>query len=132
MGLDITGIGALASVAGGIIDKFFPDKTAEEKAKFAAALTELQGQLDINKAEAASNSLFVAGWRPFVGWVCGSGFAIQFVIGPLCQWGSTLITGKPVVFPPLDLGTMMPLLLGMLGLGGMRSWDKAQGVNNGH
>ena len=130
--MDITGIGAVAQVAGSIIDRFFPNKTEEERAKLAAALTELPGQLDTHKAEALSNSLIVAGWRPYVGWVCGSGFAIQFVVGPLCQWLSTLFLGKPVIFPPLDLGTMMPLLLGMLGLGGMRSWDKANGVSNGH
>jgi Holin of 3TMs, for gene-transfer release len=132
MGLDIAGIGAVASLAENVIGRFFPDKTEEERAKLAAALTELQGQLDTNKVEASSDSMFVAGWRPFVGWVCGSGFAIQFVVGPLLQWLSTVIGGKPIIFPPLDLGTMMPLLLGMLGLGGMRSWEKQQGVANGH
>ena len=131
MGLDLTGIGAVASVAGGIIDRFFPDKTAEQKAQFAAALTELQGQLDINRAEAASNSMFVAGWRPFVGWVCGVGFGVQFCSGPLLEWLASL-AGHPVKFPSLDLGAMMPLLLGMLGLGGMRSYDKVKGVENGH
>ena len=94
-------------------------------------MTELQGQLETNKAEAASNSIFVAGWRPFVGWVCGCGFGVQFVIGPIFEWLSGM-AGHPVKFPTLDLGTMMPLLLGMLGLGGMRSFDKAKAVDNGH
>jgi len=129
--MDITGLGAVADLATTVINKIFPDKSEQEKQQLALALTVVQGQLDTNKAEAANPSVFVAGWRPFVGWVCGSGFAIQFIVGPLCEWGSAA-AGHPVKFPPLDLGTMMPLLLGMLGLGGMRTVEKVQGVSAGH
>lgn len=129
--MSLTGAGEIADLAKDVIDKIFPDKSEQERGQLAAALTVVQGQLDTNKAEAANSNLFVAGWRPFVGWVCGTGFGVQFVIGPLGQWLATL-AGHPVTFPNLDLGTMMPLLLGMLGLGGMRTAEKIQGVSSGH
>jgi hypothetical protein len=88
-------------------------------------LTQIAGQMEINKVEAASSSIFVSGWRPAIGWICGAGFAVQFVIGPLAEWGSSL-AGHPVKFPTMDTGTMMPLLLGMLGLGGLRTAEKLQ------
>jgi hypothetical protein len=125
--MDITGIGTAAEAARGIIGMFFPDKTEQEKAQLAASLTLLQQQTDTNKMEAASQHMFVAGWRPFVGWVCGSGFAVQFVAGPLISYAAGL-AGHPLEFPSMDMGTMMPLLLGMLGLGGMRTTEKIQGV----
>jgi roadblock/LC7 domain-containing protein len=129
--MDITGIGAVADLAKTVIGAIFPNKTEEEKAQIAAALALVQGQLDTNRAEATSPSMFVAGWRPMVGYVCASGFAVQFVIGPLGQWVSAL-AGHPVAFPSLDMGTLMPLLLGMLGLGGMRTYEKVSGINSGH
>jgi hypothetical protein len=125
--MDIIGIGAVADLAKTAINAIWPDKTEQEKAQLAAAVALVQGQLSVNQAEATNPSIFVSGWRPFVGWVCGSGFGIQFVIGPLAEWGSN-IAGHPVKFPPMDLGTMMPLLLGMLGLGGLRTAEKIQGV----
>jgi Holin of 3TMs, for gene-transfer release len=90
-----------------------------------------QMQADINKAEASNTSLFVAGWRPAVGWVCAIGLLTQFIIAPLATWGSGLI-GKTVTFPSLDMGTLLTLLLGMLGLGGMRTYEKVNSVNSGH
>lgn len=84
-------------------------------------------QADVNKVEASSTNLFVSGWRPFIGWVCGTGLAFQFIVGPMVTWGSNL-AGKPVTFPALDLGTLLTLLLGMLGLGGMRTYEKINKV----
>lgn len=124
-------ITAVADLAGTIVSRIWPDKTQEEKDQLAQALAILNTQTDTNKAEAANPNMFVAGWRPFVGWICGLGFGVQFIFGPLGQWIATL-AGHPVTFPQLDLGTMMPLLLGMLGLGGMRTAEKIQGVNAGH
>lgn len=129
--MDLTGLGAVADLASTVIQKLFPDKSEQERQQLAMAMTVIQGQLDTNKQEAGNTSMFVAGWRPFVGWVCGTGFGVQFVIGPLCEWWSGLF-GHPVHFPPLDIGTMMPLLFGLLGLGGMRTFEKVQGVNSGH
>lgn len=129
--MSLTGAGEIADLASTVINKIWPDKTEAEKQELAAAITLVQGQLDTNKAEAANANMFVAGWRPFVGWICGTGFGVQFVLGPLGSWASTL-AGHPTPFPNLDLGTMMPLLLGMLGLGGMRTAEKLQGLNAGH
>lgn len=91
----------------------------------------VQDQLAVDKQEAANPSWVVAGWRPAVGWVCAAGIAVQFVFGPLATWISGL-AGHPVVVPRLDLSTLMTLLLGMLGLGGLRTYEKVNGVQNKH
>jgi len=130
--MSLTGIGEIADAVSSIVGKFFPDKTEEEKAKIAMVIQMVRSQTETNRVEAASPSVFVAGWRPAVGWTCALAFCVQFVIGPLGTWLAGL-SGHPVQFPNMDLGTMMPLLLGMLGLGGMRTFEKVSGVNNvGH
>lgn len=122
-----------------VIGKIIPDPAAKAAAQLEvlklnqagefkeleADLQMAQGQIDINKTEAASDSLFVAGWRPFIGWTCGAGFAVQFVVGPFATWASALY-GKAVVFPQMDTATMMPLLFGMLGLGAYRTFEKVK------
>lgn len=127
-------LSALLDVGSKVIDRVWPDPAQAASAKLelmklqqSGELALIAGQMDINKVEAANPSVFVSGWRPGIGWVCGAGFAVQFVIGPLAEWGSAL-AGHPVKFPQMDTGTMMPLLLGMLGLGGMRTAEKMQGV----
>ena len=124
---DVSGIGSVADLIKDGIDKIWPDKSEQDRAQATLLLTSLQGQLAANTAEASNPNLFTSGWRPSVGWTCSLAFAVQFVLGPLLQWGSTL-AGHPVAFPTLDLGTMMPVLFGMLGLGAMRSYDKKNGV----
>ena len=121
---------ALFEVGSKVLDRVLPDPAQQAAAKLEllklqqnGELAQISGQMDINKIEAASTSVFVSGWRPSIGWVCGAGFAVQFVIGPLAEWGSALY-GHPVKFPQMDTGTMMPLLLGMLGLGGLRTAEK--------
>ena len=123
-------ISALLDVGSKVIDRVWPDPAQAASAKLelmklqqSGELALIAGQMDINKVEAANPSVFVSGWRPSIGWVCGAGFAVQFVIGPLAEWGSALY-GHPVKFPQMDTGTMMPLLLGMLGLGGLRTAEK--------
>ena len=98
-----------------------------EKTQLAGDISQLQGQIEVDKAEAASQNVFVSGWRPFVGWVCGSAFAWAFVLQP---FGAFILSamGKHVTLPTLDLSTMMPVLLGLLGLGAMRSYEKVQAV----
>jgi hypothetical protein len=127
-------ISAMLDIGSKVLDRVLPDPAQQAAAKLellklqqSGELAQITGQMDINKIEAASSSIFVSGWRPAIGWICGAGFAVQFVIGPLAEWGSTL-AGHPVKFPTMDTGTMMPLLLGMLGLGGMRTAEKMQGV----
>lgn len=127
-------VSALLDIGSKVIDRVWPDPAQAAAAKLelfklqqSGELAQIAGQMDVNKAEAANPNVFVSGWRPFIGWVCGLGFGVQFVFGPLAEWGSTLY-GHPVKFPPMDTGTMMPLLLGMLGLGGLRTAEKIQGV----
>ena len=123
-------VSALLDIGGKVLDRVFPDPAQQAAARLellklqqSGELTQIAGQMEINKAEAANPSVFVSGWRPAIGWICGAGFAVQFVIGPLAEWGSALY-GHPVKFPQMDTGTMMPLLLGMLGLGGLRTAEK--------
>ena len=123
-------VSTLLEIGGKVLDRVLPDPAQQAAAKLElmklqqnGELTQIAGQMEINKVEAASSSIFVSGWRPAIGWICGAGFAVQFVIGPLAEWGSAL-AGHPVKFPQMDTGTMMPLLLGMLGLGGLRTAEK--------
>ena len=123
-------VSTLLEIGGKVLDRVLPDPAQQAAAKLElmklqqnGELTQIAGQMEINKVEAASSSIFVSGWRPAIGWICGAGFAVQFVIGPLAEWGSALY-GHPVKFPQMDTGTMMPLLLGMLGLGGLRTAEK--------
>ena len=137
-------IGGLITAALEIIDKVIPDPQAKADAKLKllqmqqngefkqleADLQMSQGQIDINKIEAASDDPFRAGWRPFIGWVCGCGFATQFIIAPWGTWIAAL-NGKDVVFPSMDMNQMMPLLFGMLGLGAYRTYEKVQTARAG-
>lgn len=112
-----------------ILDQFFPDPAQAAAAKLKMLEMMQNGdlaQLGVNQAEASNPSLFVSGWRPFIGWVCGSAFAWNYLFGPLITQ-LLLIAGHPVTYAPLELGEMMPVLLGMLGLGGMRTFEKLQG-----
>ena len=126
---------SLLPVVGDVLDRFFPNKEEKERAEreIAAKLTEHLAkidlaQLEVNKAEAASRNIFVVGWRPFVGWTCGMALAYTYVVQPILVFGLAHY-GYWVDLPPLDMSTMMPVLLGMLGLGGLRSFEKYKGVS---
>lgn len=143
MGFDIGSIigGSIGELADKIIKDFHVDPTialekktelAELQIQTAAKIqdqinAQLQGQLDIDKQEASSQSVFVSGWRPFIGWICGAGLGVQFLVNPLVTWIAALAK-HPVQFPTLDLGTLLTLLFGMLGLGAMRTYEKVQGA----
>jgi uncharacterized protein (DUF2062 family) len=120
-------ISAGLDLANTVVKTIWPDKSQEERDQLAAAVQLVQGQLDINKAEAGSASVFVAGWRPFIGWTCGVAFAYKFVAAPVAALVLTAV-GHPITLPVLDFGEMMPILFGMLGLGAMRSFEKVKGV----
>lgn len=124
---DITGLGSVADLATTVINKIWPDKTEEEKAQLAAALAIVQGQLDANKAEAGSASVFVSGWRPAVGWVCVLAFGWNMIGLSIAKVVLGLIN-HPMQINPADLSEMMPILIGMLGLGGLRTVEKINGV----
>lgn len=126
-----------------IVNKLIPDKAAAaaaasqmqalvESGQLQQELLQLQAltvnQTDVNKAEAANPSMWVAGARPFILWVCGIGFAVQFLIAPFATWFASL-AGHPTTFPILDGNTLMSLTFGMLGLGAYRSYDKLKGTD---
>lgn len=123
----ITGLGAVSDLVNTAINKIWPDKTEQEKQQLAAAVMVVQGQLDINKVEAANPSVFVSGWRPFIGWVCGTACAWNWIGLPIAKVVLSL-TGHPIDLAPANLTEMMPVLLGMLGLGGLRTIEKINGV----
>tara|TARA_B100000123_G_scaffold271921_1_gene252939 strand:- start:9178 stop:9555 length:378 start_codon:yes stop_codon:yes gene_type:complete len=119
----------------GLLDKFIEDK--DQKNKLAHEISTMaerhaqelaKGQLEINKAEAQSRNIFVAGWRPFIGWTCGVAMAYNYVIHPIMIFVLAQLDYL-VALPALDLGEMMPVLMGMLGLGGLRSFEKYKGIS---
>lgn len=131
----VTTITALFPVVQDVLDRFFPDKEKAAEAQRALegalidnALKINLGQVEVNKVEAAHRTMWVAGWRPFIGWVCGAAFAWHFVGTPVAVFVLGLME-KPVPdLPVLDLGPLITVLMGMLGLGGLRTYEKLKGV----
>jgi hypothetical protein len=128
-------INALIGPVMGLLDKIIPDPA--EKARLAheiATLAERQAheiaksQIEVNRTEAASSSMFVAGWRPAVGWICAAGLGFNFICVPLGNFALS-ITGSVIAIPSLDVSEMMPVLMGMLGLGAFRTFEKTRGVS---
>lgn len=124
-----------------VLDRVLPDPGAAADAKLRllemaqkgdlAALTAetdlAKAQASVNQIEAASNRLFVAGWRPAVGWICALAVGFKFIGGPLLFMAGQVV-GHPVVLPEIDTSELWPLLLGMLGLGGLRTIEKVKGA----
>lgn len=107
-------------------------KDPAEMAKIDLQLQQLEqaareGQIGINKVEAAHKSIFVAGWRPFIGWVCGVGIAYAFLLNPLISWG-VAIAGLEVVPPTIDPTVLYNLVIAMLGMAGLRTYEKKSNV----
>jgi hypothetical protein len=111
-----------------VVGKIWPDKTQQEQAELAAAVALVQGQMQVNAAEAASGSAYAAGWRPTVGYVCVAGLGYTFLLQPLLPWVAKICGADVPPLPNLDNGALMTLLLGMLGIGGLRSIEKVKGV----
>tara|TARA_R110000772_G_scaffold12051_1_gene37159 strand:- start:304 stop:741 length:438 start_codon:yes stop_codon:yes gene_type:complete len=136
------GIGDAVTAGLQIIDKFIPDPKAKADAIFKlknleqegnlaelnAYVTQLSGQIEINKIEAASSNLFKSGWRPFIGWVCGSAFAYKFIVQPFLLFLVALgqINIDISILPVLEWQELSAVLMGMLGLGSMRSFDRVK------
>lgn len=117
-----------------LLDKIIPDKDAAQKAAQEIAVlaatqahTEIMAQMEVNKAEAQHHSIFVSGWRPFIGWTLGFAMAFNYMIAPLVNW-ATALTGHDVTLPVLEFDIMMPVLLGMLGLATVRTAERIRGV----
>lgn len=132
--------GALVSMLPGILDKIIPDPAAAADAKLKALELAQRGELaaldadlrlmlaqaDINKAE-ASTDLFRGGWRPACGWVCAAGLAYTFLLRPVLPWLASLAGADVQAMPDIDTDTLMVLLTGMLGLGGLRTVERIRG-----
>ena len=128
-------ISSLIGPVTGILDKVIPD--SDMKAKLAHEIATMSdnhaqqallSQLEINKAEAASGSLFKGGWRPAVGWVCALAFAYHYLLQPLLIF---ILTASGVDLPELpvfDMSTLLTVLGGLLGIGGLRSYEKTKGL----
>lgn len=135
--------GALGPILDGVL-RFIPDKNARAEAKeqfegqMLSAMTNLvQGQLKINEVQAQHGSIFVAGARPFIMWVCGVALGWNYLLQPIFNWGVYVLVlqgsidmtvAETLQAPTLDTGELTTILLGMLGLGGLRTYEKRLGV----
>ena len=134
--------GAAINAVSGIIGKLIPDKAAQAAAQAQLQILMAQGSLneemaqltsvtsaqsDINKVEASSQSTFVAGWRPMIGWVCATALGYQYIIKPVVMAGFSIAHYATPVMPGID-DQLWQLMFGMLGMGALRSFDKIKGV----
>lgn len=124
----------IIGIIGDVLDKVIPDNNAKQKAKadIEKALIDNASKINLaqaetNKIEAGHRSIWVSGWRPFLGWIAGCGFAWVFVVSPVAQWVCALL-GIDIVLPVLHTDVLMELTLAMLGLAGLRSWEKSKGL----
>jgi len=126
---------ALIGPVTGLLDKVIEDK--DQKAKLAheiATLAERQAheasmaQILTNREEAKHKSIWVSGWRPFVGWTCGVALAYHFVLVEIIRFGVALYGAAIPELPSFDMDSLMTVLLGMLGLGGLRTYEKQKGL----
>ena len=120
----------------GLLDKFVEDK--DQKAKLAHELATMAdthaqqlalAQVQVNLAEAQSSSVFKGGWRPFVGWVCGIALLYHFILTPCILFGVALLGLDIPPLPAFDMSSLLTVLMGMLGLGGLRTFEKTKGVS---
>lgn len=127
---------ALIGPVTGLLDKFVEDK--DQKARLAheiATMAERQAheiamaQIEVNKADAASGSIFKGGWRPFIGWTCGVAFAYHFVLQPLLVFVVAVSGATVPALPEFDMASLMTVLGGLLGLGSLRTFEKYKGVS---
>ena len=118
-----------------LLDKFIEDK--DQKAKLAHEIATMaerhahelaKGQIEVNKNEANHKSIFVAGWRPFIGWTCGLALLYHYLIQPIAVF-AVAVYGTTIELPTFDMASLMTVLLGMLGLGGLRTFEKYKGVS---
>ena len=128
-------IQALIGPVTGLLDKFVEDK--DQKAKLAHEIATMaekharesaMAQVEVNKAEAQHRSIFVAGWRPFIGWTCGIALAYHFVLNPVILFAASVSGYELPELPEFDMQSLMTVLLGMLGLGGLRTFEKTKGL----
>ena len=127
-------VGALLPALGTLVDRLIPDTAAAQRAKddmeaqlVASANEAALAQVEVNKIEAAHSSVFVSGWRPSIGWVCAAGLAWVFVLAPVASWG-LVISGVKAELPGIQTDYLLELVVAMLGMGGLRTFEKMRGV----
>ena len=127
-------ITALIPALGTLVDRLIPDKAAAQRAKddMEAALIKASNeaalaQVEVNKIEAGHASVFVAGWRPAIGWVCAAALAWAFIVAPIATWSMAAL-GVKETLPAIGTDNLFELVLAMLGLGGLRTFEKMRGV----
>jgi hypothetical protein len=128
-------IGTILGTIGNVLDRVIPDKNkraeAQEALEAAFQSNEFQlalGQIQINQQEAQSSNLFVAGWRPFIGWGCGFALLYASILEPFIRFIAIVLFHYNGAFPVIDTNLTLQVLLGLLGLAGLRSWDKKNGT----
>ena len=128
-------LNSLVGPVTGLLDKFIEDK--DQKAALAHEIATMSqkhaqelsiAQIEVNKAEAASGSIFKGGWRPAVGWVCAIAFAYHFIIKDLIIFGCSFAGIDIPELPEFDMGTLLTVLGGMVGIGGLRTYEKQKGI----
>jgi len=131
----LSALSALIGPVSSILDKVIPDKDLRERLSHEIATmaekhaqAQVMAQIEVNKIEAASSSVFVSGWRPAIGWICAMGMAGNFLIIPFANMALEL-SKTGVTIPMIALSEMMPVLMGMLGLGAMRTVEKVKAVS---
>lgn len=124
-------IGQVIEVADKVLGKFIPDKNLKMKLQKEMTMAFHDAnlaQIQLNKQEAAHKNIFVAGWRPFVGWTCGVALAYHFIVSPIIE--TILIAfGITTDLPSFEFSQLSSILMGMLGLGGLRTYEKMKGVS---
>lgn len=126
----ILGASDLIQEIGETIRQVLPDKNAARELEYKLSLLEQEvqlSQIETNKVEASHSNIFVAGWRPAMGWVSVSVIAYTYILAPFMKFGLDIF-GHSVPLPVLDLEALWPIILGMLGIGGMRSFEKSKGL----
>lgn len=129
----LTGVGEFAKdIREAITGEIPPEKKAEiQQRALEIEFASTKAQTDINVEEAKNPNVFVSGWRPFVGWVCGFSLGYNFILQPLITWGLRMV--KPEIQPPtLDMSSLITILLAILGLGVYRTYEKVQDAAGNH
>jgi len=124
-------IGQVIEVADKVLGKFIPDKNLKMKLQKEMTMAFHDAnlaQIQLNKQEAAHKNIFVAGWRPFVGWTCGVALAYHFILSPIIET-ILIATGVAMDLPSFEFSQLSSILMGMLGLGGLRTYEKMKGVS---
>ena len=132
-------ISSVSNLFSTIVERVWPDATESEKAKLAILSQELsqefkllEGQLEINKIEAVHDNIFVAGWRPFIGWVCGITLLYAALLEPILRFVAQVFMNYNGEFPIIDTDITLQVLLGLLGLSGLRSFEKYKSISHIH